>query len=155
MRINIITEDREKYMDILLLADPQEDMILKYLHQSDLFVLSEEGVIKTVCAVVRLNDRACEIKNIATIEGERGKGYGTHMIHYVCEHYSSRFQTIFVGTGNSKNTVGFYEKCGFSVSHIVADFFVDHYREPIYEEGKQLMDMCYWRRWGGGERGVL
>ena len=27
MRINIITEDREKYMDILLLADPQEDMI--------------------------------------------------------------------------------------------------------------------------------
>ena len=56
MRINIITEDREKYMDILLLADPQEDMILKYLHQSDLFVLSEEGVIKTVCAVVRLND---------------------------------------------------------------------------------------------------
>ena len=84
MRINIITEDREKYMDILLLADPQEDMILKYLHQSDLFVLSEEGVIKTVCAVVRLNDRACEIKNIATIEDERGKGYGTHMIHYVC-----------------------------------------------------------------------
>ena len=64
MRINIITEDREKYMDILLLADPQEDMILKYLHQSDLFVLSEEGVIKTVCAVVRLNDRACEIKNM-------------------------------------------------------------------------------------------
>lgn len=146
MRINIITEDREKYMDILLLADPQEDMILKYLHQSDLFVLSEEGVIKTVCAVVRLNDRACEIKNIATIEDERGKGYGTHMIHYVCEHYSSRFQTIFVGTGNSKNTVGFYEKCGFSVSHIVTDFFVDHYREPIYEEGKQLMDMIYLKK---------
>lgn len=146
MRINIITEDREKYMDILLLADPQEDMIFKYLHQSDLFVLSEEGVIKTVCAVVRLNDRACEIKNIATIEDERGKGYGTHMIHYVCEHYSSRFQTIFVGTGNSKNTVGFYEKCGFSVSHIVTDFFVDHYREPIYEEGKQLMDMIYLKK---------
>ena len=35
MRINIITEDREKYMDILLLADAQEDMILKDLHQSD------------------------------------------------------------------------------------------------------------------------
>lgn len=48
MRINIITEDREKYMDILLLADPQEDMILKYLHQSDLFVLSEEGDRKSV-----------------------------------------------------------------------------------------------------------
>ena len=52
MRINIITEDREKYMDILLLADPQEDMILKYLHQSDLFVLRADGVIKTLCAVV-------------------------------------------------------------------------------------------------------
>lgn len=146
MRINKITEDREKYMDILLLADPQEDMVMRYLPESDLFVLSEEGIIKTVCAVVSLNDRACEIKNIATIEGEREKGYGTHMIHYVCEHYSSQYQTIFVGTGNSKKTVGFYEKCGFSVSHLVADFFVDHYREPIYEEGKQLMDMIYLKK---------
>ncbi len=50
MRINIITEDREKYhMDILLLADPQEDMILKYLHQSDLFVLSEESLLRRLC----------------------------------------------------------------------------------------------------------
>lgn len=71
---------------------------------------------------------------------------GTHMIHYVCEHYSSRFQTIFVGTGNSKNTVGFYEKCGFSVSHVCSRFLCGHYREPIYEEGKQLMDMIYLKK---------
>ena len=116
MNIQQVTENKRTYMDILLLADPQEDMIERYLDQSDLFVLSEEGVIKTVCVVQMLKDRKCEIKNIATVAGEQGKGYGRNMIHYVCEHYSDRCDMMYVGTGNSRKTLEFYEKCGFGYS---------------------------------------
>lgn len=146
MNIQQVTENKRTYMDILLLADPQEDMIERYLDQSDLFVLSEEGVIKTVCAVQMLKDRKCEIKNIATVAGEQGKGYGRNMIHYVCEHYSDRCDMMYVGTGNSRKTLEFYEKCGFVNSHIVAGFFTDHYQEPIYEDGVQLVDMVYLKK---------
>ncbi len=146
MNIQQVTENKRTYMDILLLADPQEDMIERYLDQSDLFVLSEEGVIKTVCAVQMLKDRRCEIKNIATVEEEQGKGYGRNMIHYVCEHYSDRCDMMYVGTGNSRKTLEFYKKCGFVNSHILAGFFTDNYTEPIYEDGVQLVDMVYLKK---------
>lgn len=146
MNIQQVTENKRTYMDILLLADPQEDMIERYLDQSDLFVLSEEGVIKTVCAVQMLKERRCEIKNIATVEEEQGKGYGRNMIHYVCEHYSDRCDMMYVGTGNSRKTLEFYEKCGFVNSHILAGFFTDNYAEPIYEDGVQLVDMVYLKK---------
>lgn len=146
MKIQQITEDKKKYMDLLLLADPQEDMIDKYLDESVLFVLDEDEIVKTVCAVVMLENGQCEIKNIATMPEEQGKGYGTYMVDYVCEHFSERCQTMYVGTGNSRKTIGFYEKCGFVNSHIVKDFFTDNYKEPIYEEGVLLTDMVYLKR---------
>ena len=52
MEINQITENKQDYMDLLLLADPQEDMIERYLEDGDLFVLSENGDILTVCVVL-------------------------------------------------------------------------------------------------------
>lgn len=146
MKIQQVTENKKKYMDLLLLADPQENMIDKYLDKSTLFVLSEDDIVRTVCAVVMLPNGQCEIKNIATTPEEQGKGYGRHMIDYVCEHYSETCKTMYVGTGNCRKTIGFYEKCGFVTSHIIAGFFTDHYDEPIYEDGIQLVDMVYLKR---------
>lgn len=146
MNVQRITEDKRKYMDMLLIADPKEDMIEKYLDKGDMFVLSDEGVVRTVCVVVLLNNRKCELKNIATNEKDQGKGYGKYMIHYICEHYSNRCDIMYVGTGNCAKTIGFYEKCGFVNSHIVADFFTDNYEEPIYEDGIRLIDMVYLKK---------
>lgn len=146
MKIRQVKKDKKKYLDLLLLADPQEDMIDKYLEESTLFVLSEDEIVKTVCAVVMLENGQCEIKNIATMPEEQGKGYGKYMIDYVCEHFSEWCQMMYVGTGNSQKTIGFYERCGFTNSHIVKDFFADNYREPIYEDGVLLKDMIYLKR---------
>ena len=118
---------------MLLLADPQEDMIEKYLGKGEMFILIDQGEVRTVCVVELLKNRKCELKNIATREGDQGKGYGKYMIHFICEHYSNRCDTMYVGTGNCAKSIGFYEKCGFANSHIVANFFTDNYREPIYE----------------------
>lgn len=37
-------------------------------------------------------------------------------------------------------------KCGFVRSHIIPNFFVDNYANPIYECGVQLVDMVYLKR---------
>ena len=39
MNIQLITEGKKDYMDMLLLADPQEDMIEKYLGKGEMFIL--------------------------------------------------------------------------------------------------------------------
>ena len=145
MEINQITENKQDYMDLLLLADPQEDMIERYLEDGDLFVLSENGDILTVC-VVLAKEKTCELKNIATAEQYQGKGYGKYMVRYVCEHYTGRYDLMYVGTGNSRKTLDFYKSCGFMNSHIVENFFTDNYREPIYEDGLLLTDMIYLKK---------
>lgn len=53
---------------------------------------------------------------------------------------------MYVGTGNCAKSIGFYEKCGFANSHILANFFTDNYREPIYEDGVLLTDMVYLKK---------
>lgn len=146
MEINQITENKRDYMDLLLIADPQEDMIDRYLDDGEMFVLSENGDVLTVCVVVPAGGGACELKNIATAYKYQRQGYGKYMVRYICEHYSSRYETMYVGTGNSRKTLDFYKECGFINSHIEANFFTDNYREPIYEDGIRLVDMIYLKK---------
>ena len=51
-----------------------------------------------------------------------------------------------VGTGDSALTIPFYEKCGFTRSHYIPNFFTDHYDHPIFECDVQLIDMIYLQR---------
>lgn len=146
MEIYQVTENKRDYMDLLLLADPQEDMIERYLDSGELFVLSENGDILTVCIVLPGKNRSCELKNIATAVQYQRKGYGRYMISYICEHYSGQYDVMYVGTGNSRKTLDFYERCGFINSHIAANFFTEHYKEPIYEDGIRLVDMIYLKK---------
>ena len=46
----------------------------------------------------------------------------------------------------SRRRQDFYERCGFQRSHILPDFFTEHYDHPIYEGGVLLRDMVYLRR---------
>ena len=67
MRIEKIIENKKQFLDLLLLADEQENMIDKYLSSGDLFALFD-GDLKSVCVVVAINSETCELKNIATYE---------------------------------------------------------------------------------------
>ena len=49
------------------------------------------------------------------------------------------FKNVYIPS----DMTGFYEKCGFRRSHIIPNFFIDNYDHPIYECGKQLIDMVY------------
>ncbi|MCL2722588.1 MAG: GNAT family N-acetyltransferase [Treponema sp.] len=142
MEIIQITENKEQYMDLLLIADEQENMIKKYLDRGDLFVLYDDD-LKTVAVVTKENDDTYEIKNIATYGKYRGKGYGSSMIKYVIQHYKNQCKVIIVGTGENEKILSFYKNLGFTYSHTIKDFFTDNYDHVMIEDGVQLKDMIY------------
>ena len=142
MKIKEVRENKEQFMELLLIADEQEDMIEKYLERGILYILEDNGV-KAKCVITDEGNGILEIKNIATYPQFQGKGYGKALVEFVAERYKDRFSMIQVGTGNSPLTIGFYEKCGFIRSHVVKNFFTDFYDHPIFEEGIQLVDMIY------------
>lgn len=144
-RIVEVTADKKRYLDLLLLADEQEDMIDRYLDDGRLFVLDDDGT-KCVAVVVALNAEECELKNIATYPQHQGKGYGKAMVEYLCDRYLEAFETMYVGTGDVPKTLGFYERCGFRISHRNENFFTDNYDHPMFEDGIQLRDMVYLRK---------
>ena len=74
------------------------------------------------------------------------KGYGKALIDFLIRKYTGQYSVLQVGTGDSPLTIPFYEKCGFSRSHILPNFFTDNYDHPIYECGVQLVDMIYLQR---------
>lgn len=146
MEIRQITEDKDYYLEMLLIADPQENMIRRYLDKSDMFVLEDAGEVLTIGVVEHMKNKRCELKNLVTAQEYRRQGYGTYMVNYLSEYYSVTCDVMYVGTGNNSNTLDFYKQCGFVNSHIVANFFVDHYEKPIYENGIQLTDMIYLKK---------
>ena len=62
------------------MGDPDESRIRKVLEEGELFLLEEHGKLRTLCVVIFSEEKKCEIKNIVTIEKDRGKGYGRYMI---------------------------------------------------------------------------
>jgi GNAT superfamily N-acetyltransferase len=145
MRVIEVVENKKEYLELLLLADEQEDMIDRYINKGKMFVLDDNG-IKCECVITDEGNGVLEIKNIATFPEFRGKGYAKAMIDFVVRTFTGQYSILQVGTGDSPMTIPFYEKCGFVRSHKIPNFFTDNYDHPIYECGIQLVDMVYLRR---------
>ena len=145
MKIAEVKENKKQYLDLLLLADEQEDMVDRYLYKGRMYVLDDNG-IKCECVVTDEENDVLEIKNIATVPEFQGKGYAKALIEFLVKEYGEQYTILQVGTGDSPLTIPFYEKCGFVRSHTVSNFFTDNYDHPIYEGGVQLADMVYLKR---------
>lgn len=145
MRIEKIIENKKKFLDLLLLADEQENMIDKYLPSGDLFALYADD-LKSVCVIVPINSETCELKNIATYEKDQGKGYGRTLVRFISEFYKNDYKIMLVGTGETPAILSFYESCGFEKSHRVKNFFTDNYDHPMFDGDIQLVDMIYLKK---------
>ena len=145
MEIRKVETNKKRYLDLLLLADEQEDMIDRYLERGTMYVLMDDGV-KAECVVTDEGNGILELKNIAVEPASQGKGYGKAIVDFLVRTYTGQYAVLQVGTGDSPSTIPFYEACGFRRHHLVKNFFTDHYDHPIYEGGVQLADMVYLQR---------
>lgn len=144
MEIRQIVKDKKFFIDLLLLADEQENMIDKYLDRGEMFVLDDNGV-KAECVVTKEASGIYELKNIAVLPDYQRMGYGKCLIEFVCANYAD-CNTMLVGTGDVPSSLSFYTSCGFIESHRKKNFFIDHYDHPMFEDGIQLVDMVYLKK---------
>lgn len=77
-----IEKNKERYADLLLMADEEQSMINKYLNRGEMFVLIDDGT-KAECVVTKEADGIYELKNIAVIPNSRRKGYGKKLIDFL------------------------------------------------------------------------
>lgn len=145
MEIRNVEKDKKQHLELLLLADEQEDMIDRYLERGTMYVL-EDGGVRAECVVTDEGDGILELKNIAVQPDAQGRGYGKALIDFLIRTYKEQYAVLQVGTGDSPSTIPFYESCGFRRHHLVKNFFTDHYDHPIYECGVPLVDMVYLQR---------
>ena len=139
MKITKITNNQKAYLPLLLLADEEEAMLDRYLERGSMYVLDDSGV-KAECVVTDEGCGILEIKNLAVEPAFQKHGYGKALIDFIAARHKNTHRILQVGTGDSP------EKCGFTRSHIVKNFFTDNYSHPIYDGGVLLKDMVYLRR---------
>lgn len=144
MQFKLITTNKKRHLDLLLLADEQEDMIDRYLERGEMWTLEDDGV-KAVCVVTKEGEGTLEIKNLAVLQECQRKGYGRNMIEFIVKQYGC-FRTLRVGTGKSPLTLPFYLSCGFRETGIIKNFFTANYDHPIIEAGFVLEDMIILER---------
>lgn len=136
-------KDKKKNLDLLLLADPEEEAIDKYIDNCEVFEFYHRDILIGQGAVIELSSTVYEIKNFAIYEKFHNCGYGKILINLLCEKYLENFKNRYIIVGTSEQGVGFYKKCGFQFSHIVKNFFITNYKQPIFENGIQCKDMFY------------
>jgi len=145
MKIKEIKTNRNKYMDLLYLADEDINMINKYIEKGRMFIFYEKEIIGQVL-IVKISNKVYEIKNISVYEKFQNKGYGKKIIEFVFYLYKDIASIIMIGTGESRKQLSFYINLGFKPYMRKKDFFINNYSEPIYEEGKKLKDMIYLKK---------
>lgn len=138
-KMQMVQKQKKRWLELLLLADPDEDMLDKYLDTGELY-LCTEGTLPVGVAVVAAED-VCELKNLAVAEPFWHCGIGSEMLAWLCRQYRTAYDIMRVGTSAAGRA--FYEKNGFTYTHTVKDFFVTYYPEPIFENGRQVRDMVY------------
>lgn len=138
-----IKQEKEQYMPLLLEADPSVELVESYLKNGDLYALKLDGNVVSVAVVAKLDDSTCELKNVATKEEYRNMGYAKRLIKYLFSIYKQKYAKMIVGT--SENNIPFYVKSGFDTyEKTVKNFFVDNYKEEVWDNGLHCMDMYYY-----------
>ena len=138
-------ENKEQYMKLLLEADPSEKLIRQYLGDGELLVLTYKNEVACVAVVTEVDDDTCELKNIATEEKYRGRGYAKKMLKYLCDNYKQKYNKMIVGT--TENNIPFYVKQGFDkYEKTIKNFFIDNYEEEILDGELVCTDMIYYSK---------
>lgn len=147
IEIRKLSEEETPPMELLLLADPSEELVRSYLEKGLCHVAIKEKEVIGVILSMPTKKATVEIMNIAVKEEYQNKGIGRRLIlHAVDEIKKSSATTIEIGTGNPGVVqMLLYQKCGFRIVDIDFDFFRRNYSERIFENGIECRDMIRMR----------
>ena len=149
-----ITQNKKRFLPLLLMADEQENMIDRYLDRGTLYAILDDAYkssdtnqqnlinlpkitqssLKGVCVLTNEGNGILEIKNLAIVPTARRQGYGKAAIEQIVKTYRKHYDILQVGTGESPLTVPFYQACGFTFSHRIEGFFTKYLSANVVSE---------------------
>ena len=141
--LNIKWVDQDEMpMDLLLLADPDEEVVFSYFMHADSYLGTMDGEIAGGFVLMQLWNTMFEIMNIAVYPAHQRKGIGVQLLRFAQQEAKRKgAKRLRICTADtSKHQVKLYEKVGFSITEIDKDYFIKVYEEPIFENGKQCVD---------------
>ncbi|MCX7569645.1 GNAT family N-acetyltransferase [Tumebacillus sp. DT12] len=149
--LHAVQKRRDAYLPLLLLADPSEEAVRRYLEVGELYAwLSEEDETIGVMHVLAEEEATpvVELKNVSVRERYQGQGHGKQMVEAVLTMLRQRgVREVKVATGNSSiGNLAFYQKLGFRMTGIEHDYFLREYSEPITENGIPCRDRIHFAR---------
>ena len=145
--ISELNSNTDAPMDLLLLADPSEELVKSYLTKGICYTAAVRGETVGVVLVMEMKPSTMEVMNLAVKEELQNRGIGKRLLLYAIEEIKKGdSRTIEIGTGNPGVVqMLLYQKCGFRIVEIDFDFFRRNYPQRIYENGIECRDMIRMR----------
>ena len=127
---------------LLLLADPSREQVERYLANSRLLALLDGDAVLGVLTLTPVSWGVLEITNLAVEEAWQGKGLGKRLLTAAIEAARAvGALRLDIATGNSSLAqLGLYQRMGFRICAVEADYFTLNYPEPIVENGIACRD---------------
>ena len=147
MKIRRLENDEQIPINLLLQADPSEQLIMEYIQNGECFIAQMKDQVIGSYVLCEKKIDTIELKNIVIKEDFQGQGLGKILLFHSIKHARNKgYKAIEVGTGNSSlGQLAFYQNCGFRMSDIDQDFFIRQYSDIIIENGIQCRDMIILR----------
>lgn len=128
--------------DLLLSADPSQSLIDSYLKAGTAFAASDSRGLIGVLVLLPHADQVLEVANLAVTPSRQRQGYGKALLTFARQWASDHgYHTLRVATGTTSFTqLYLYQRQGYRVVAVEADYFTTHYDHDIMENGLKLRD---------------
>lgn len=163
LKISEIDPQQQKELlpwSLLLDADPDRQLVASYLERSRLLIAWQEKAealspltAAGAVGVTVFEERAeeFEILNVAVAQQFQNQGIGSRLLDECLSLTTAQApqKPVLIKTGDlTSPALSLYQKKGFRQIAVVKDYFIQHYAEPIYEEGVRLRNQVILQRRG-------
>lgn len=143
LRIRPLEKAEQPPYPLLLTADPSRRLLEAYLPVSETYVAFDDDALVGVYVLFREDADTMEIKNLAVEESRQGQGIGKLLLTDAARRAKEAgIKIVLIGTADtSVGPLKLYRSQGFETVGIRKDFFIEHYEEPVIENGIRCRDM--------------
>lgn len=150
MNLDISKANHNEFLpiDLLLLADPSEEMIERYRNSGETYLAKIDGDLVGGFILSPISQEEIEIKNIAVYEPFQKQGFGKELMKYAIRTAKMEaYKRIIVKTANSSQyQIEFYKKLKFNLESVIKGHFMKYYKKPILENGEEAIDQMVFMR---------
>ena len=137
--------NKEDCMDLLSETNLSKSNIDRYLNCYNVYGLLKDNEIISVAVISHIDKDTVELKNLATKQEYRNKGYAKKLLKLLCGNCKQKYNKMIVGT--TENNIPFFVKQGFDkYEKTEKNFFIENYDKEIWDGDLLCTDLIYYSK---------